>query len=445
MPRITNELTKKVLRLASPVILSNMSLILLNIVDTIMVGRISPQALAATALGGFFYFTIAISIGSIGTGTLSIVARRYGEKKFNDCGKTIDNAIIIALVFGMLIVLFSPIIVNPIAPILSKDHAVVPLLAVYMRYRFYGIIFFLLNRVFNGFFSGIGRTDVRMKAAIILTVANIVFDYLLIFGKFGFPELGVKGAAIASIISVGFSTFYFAGVSLTSYKFHYSFFRFKNMDFQISKKILRFSFPLILQTLIGTGGYLVFFWIIGRIGTIELAAANVITSINSLAVMPSYGLGVAAATLVGQSLGAKNVKKARDSTFEAIKWTGISMTLFGIIFLLFPATLIGIYTPSNDVIEVGTTPLRISAVIFFIYATGIVFMKALEGAGDTKFIMITEFLITFIFYLPWVYIFGIVLNLGLVGAYMGEMFYVASHALFMVKRFRSSLWTQIEI
>ena len=121
------------------------------------------------------------------------------------------------------------------------------------------------------------------------------------------------------------------------------------------------------------------------------------------------------------------------------------MTLFGIIFLLFPATLIGIYTPSNDVIEVGTTPLRISAVIFFIYAIGIVFMKALEGAGDTKFIMITEFLITFIFYLPWVYIFGIVLNLGLVGAYMGEMFYAASHALFMVKRFRSSLWTQIEI
>ena len=157
MPKITNELTKKVLRLASPVILSKMSLILLNIVDTIMVGRISPQALAATALGGFFYFTIAISIGSIGTGTLSIVARRYGEKKFNDCGKTIDNAIIIALVFGMLIVLFSPIIVNPIAPILSKDHAVVPLLAVYMRYRFYGIIFFLLNRVFNGFFSGIGN------------------------------------------------------------------------------------------------------------------------------------------------------------------------------------------------------------------------------------------------------------------------------------------------
>ncbi|RLG33756.1 hypothetical protein DRN97_04245 [Methanosarcinales archaeon] len=328
-----NELTKKVLKLAYPVMLGNISLILLNVVDTIMVGRISPQALAATALGGFFYFTIAYSIGVIGNGTLAMVARRYGEKKFKDCGKSLDTSIIIALIFGIPIVLFSWIMVNLMAPILSNDQTVVPLLGVYMKYRFYGLVFFLLVRVFNGFSAGIGKTGVRMKANIILTIANIVLDYLLIFGSLGFPRLGVKGAAIASTISTGLCTLYFVLVSFLSYKSDYFLFYFKYVDFQTAKRILRLSTPLVLQSLVGSGGYLGFFWIIGRIGTIELATANVITSMNSLVSVVYSGLAVATATLVGQSLGERNIGKARGSIFEATKWTGICMLFFGMIFL----------------------------------------------------------------------------------------------------------------
>ncbi len=440
-----NELTKSILKLAYPVMLGNISLILLNVVDTMMVGRISPQALAATALGGFFYFTIAYSIGAIGNGTLAMVARRYGEKKFKDCGKSLDTSIIVALIFGISIVLFSWIMVNLMAPILSNDQTVVPLLATYMEYRFYGLVFFLLVRVFNGFFAGIGKTGIRMKANIILTIANIVLDYLLIFGNLGFPRLGVKGAAIASTISTALCTLYFVLVSFLSYKSDYFLFYFKYVDFQTAKRILRLSTPLILQSLVGSGGYLGFFWIIGRIGTIELAAANVITSMNSLVSVVYSGLAVAAATLVGQSLGERNIGKARGCIFEATKWTGICMLFFGMIFLVFPSSLIRIYIPSQDVVEVGIIPLRINAAIVLIYAVGTVLMFALEGAGDTRFTMFAEILITFIFYLPWVYLLGIILHWGLVGAYLGEMIYATSHAVFMGVRLRSDLWTRIEI
>ena len=127
------------------------------------------------------------------------------------------------------------------------------------------------------------------------------------------------------------------------------------------------------------------------------------------------------------------------------KWTGICMLFFGMIFLVFPSSLIRIYIPSQDVVEVGIIPLRINAAIILIYAVGTVLMFALEGAGDTRFTMFAEILITFIFYLPWVYLLGIIFHWGLVGAYLGEMIYATSHAVFMGVRLRSDLWTQIEI
>lgn len=197
------------------------------------------------------------------------------------------------------------------------------------------------------------------------------------------------------------------------------------------------------QRVLSNGSWLAFFTVVARIGTIELAATNVIRSVYHLTIMIGVGLGTAAAALVGQRLGAKQPERAERFGWEAAKLAAISMSVAGLLFLLVPRLILQIYTNDPSVIDAGRTPLFFLGFIQAFAGIALVLSQALQGAGNTRFVMLAELATCSTLYLPVVYILGLRTKLGLIGAWTGEFIYWTALAAIMIWKFARGDWKRI--
>lgn len=438
--------SRAVVRLAYPVALGMLSITLLSVVDTAMLGRLGAVPLAAAGISGVGYFAIVFSLAGIGVGVQTLTSRRYGEENYAQCGHILNAGLLLALIGGIPLVAAGPWVAAAFAPLLSGEPQVAHFGELYLRYRFLGAAFLLLNMVYRGFFSGVGSTKHVMTSAIIVTVINILLDYLLIFGHASLPQMGIAGAAIASTIATGIGTTYFVIISLLG-RYRKSFSPYRRLSLAIPwfAPIFRLSLPVIAQRFIGNGSFFAFFAIVSRIGILELAASNVIRSIYGLSIMPTIGLGVAAATLVGQNLGASQSKEAERYTWEAAKLGAYLMGAVGLLFVVFPRAIFSIYTSDSAVIALGRAPLIILGVIQAFGGVALVIESALQGAGNTRFVMLGELGVCALLYLPTAYLLGLHLKLGIVGAWSGEIVYWSALALLMSWKFRQGTWKKIRV
>ncbi|MBI3755894.1 MAG: MATE family efflux transporter, partial [Deltaproteobacteria bacterium] len=257
-------LTRDILKLASPVFFGMLSQTIFYAVDTAMLGRIGVEALAAAGLGWFVVWIFGSSLMAVEVGAQSLVARRFGEGDWEACGGLLDNTLVFAVLSGFVFSIAGYLLAPIIFPCLSDDIKIVEYGIDYLKYSFLSILFFLIIASFRGFFDGLGQTHLFMKVAIVMNISNIIFDYILIFGKFGFPRLEVKGAAIASLISSLIGAAYFFYLSLRSgfvTRFRYL----GNYTFNISilNSILRLSFPAMVRVFFIMTGLTTFLWIVG--------------------------------------------------------------------------------------------------------------------------------------------------------------------------------------
>ena len=436
----------RVIRLAYPIVLASLSYTLLSVVDTVFLGRIGATPLAASGVAGVLFFAIVFPLSGPAIGVQTLVARRFGEGNLRDCGTVAGNGLLMALALGVPLVLASPWLVKLLSPVLSNDPEVVSQGAVYLRYRFLGAAFFFVNWTLQGFYSGIGETRHQMVASLLVTATNIVFDYLLIFGAAGFPKLGIQGAAIASTIATLAGTLYYVGIALTPrHRQTFGVLRSIFVRPQWTRRIVRLSLPVIVQRLTSHGSWFAFFSVVARIGTLELAATNVLRSIFSLPIMVAVGLGTASAALVGQNLGAKKPEQAEGLAWEAAKLAAYAMGLIGLLFILVPQWFFRIYISDPAVIAAGTLPLVLLGFVQILAGITLVLSQSLQGAGSTRFVMTTELIVCTTLYLPVVYVLGLHTRLGMLGAWMGEYVYWIALAAIMAWRFRSGKWKSIEV
>ena len=443
---LRRELTARVLRLAYPIVLGSLTYTLLSVVDTAMLGRLGPVPLAAAGVAGVLFFAMVFCISSVSVGTQALTSRRFGEGDLAECGHVLQAGLGLALLIAVPFMVAAPWLARLVSPLLSGDLDVVAHSAAYLHYRLFGSGFMLVSWVFQAFYAGIGETRHQMVASILVTGANIVLDYLLIFGNGGFPQLGIRGAAIASTIAVAIGTFYYVVVVLTPrYRKRYLSSRSAASTRRWVAPIVRLSLPIAGQRAIEQGSWVVFFSIIARIGTVELAATNVIRSVHHLTIMLAVGLGIAGSALVGQSLGAGKPDQAERLTWEAVKLATYSMVLVGLLFVFFPRAIFHVYTSDPDVIAAGRWPLIFLGLVQAFPGIALVLSQGLQGAGNTRFVMMAELLVCFGLYLPAVYLLGLRTPLGLLGAWSGELVYWGSLALIMALKFRRGTWKRIVI
>ena len=258
--------------------------------------------------------------------------------------------------------------------------------------------------------------------------------------------MGIAGAAIASTIATALGTVYFVGVSVVRhYQLRYHLYRHVARACFLFYPILRLSLPVMGQRLMSNGSFFIFFSIVARIGTEELAASNVIRSVLNLSTMPAIGIGVAAMTLVGQNLGAEKSADAEVYAWEAAKLSAYLLAGIGLLFVAFPRFIFMIYTTDPLVISLGRVPLILLGLTQAFDGISLVLEQALQGAGNTRYVMLAEIGTCTVLYLPIAYFLGIHTYLGLTGAWMGELVYWLGMSLLMSKKFRTGTWKRIRV
>ena len=440
------ELSGRVLALATPVVLGSLSFTLLSVVDTAMLGRLGAAPLAASGVAGVLAFALLYSLGGMIVGVQALVARRFGEEEFLQCGEVLRSGLVVGALFGIPLGIAAPWIARIAAPLLSPDPEVARLGAVYLHYRLYGAAFSFFSWVYAAFFAGIGRTGHQLVNSIVVTAVNGVLDYLLIFGRGGLPALGVAGAAIATNIALGVGVAYYVVVTLLPlYRRTYAPYRAARSFGRWVAPLFRLSLPVHVQRALSHGSWFAFFLIASRIGTLELAATNVIRSIYSLSIMIAIGMGTASAALVGQGLGARRPDDAERLAWEATKLSAYVMAAIGILFLVVPQWIFRIYTSDPAVIAVGRTPLFYLGLVQGLAGVALVLSQTLHGAGNTRFVLVVELCVCIGIYLPTAFFLGLHSKLGLVGAWTAEYVYWLSLAVIMLVKFRRGTWKAIRL
>jgi putative MATE family efflux protein len=446
--RLNRSLAREVVHIAAPAVTGLSSQMVVSIVNTAMVGRLenTQVQLAAMGLGFLGSWAITSLFSSLSTGTHVLVARRHGEGDHMKVGEVLNNSLFICAILGVVFGALGYLASYSIIDFFSKSDAVAHAGAAYMRYQFFGLPFFLLIVSYRGFFYGIGHTRIFMFSAIIINVFNIIFNYLFIFGAFGFPRMELAGAGIGSSISMVLGWLFFLFVTLTGhYRKQYKYFSHFRISKDVIRQIVGISIPVSMQNILILLGFLVFVAIIGIIGTVEQAASQVVITALFISLMPCLGFGIAAQTLVGQSIGRGDIKMAHAYGYETAKLGTLFTIAIGILFVLAPDVVLRVITTSDQIVEMARPILRIAGVAQVFYGSGIIFANALQAGGATVYVMFVEVLTHWVIFLPLTYVFGVTLGGTIRGAWLALPVYVIAYTTMNFLKFRSVSWIKIKL
>lgn len=434
-----------ILRMALPAIAGLSTQMVVSLVDTAMVGRLDDAQfyLAAMGIGVFATWAVVSLFSSLATGTHVLIARRFGEKNFDDCGRVLNTSLIlsagIGVVIGVIVVGFS----QDIAGFFAVDDRVSLYAGDYLHYRFMGLPFFLITVSYRGFYFGIGKTKIFMFSGILVNFLNIIFNYIFIYGGFGIEGMQLAGAGLGSTIAtICDALFYVIVSSSTGYRNKYNYFKKFSFIKSISNSIIKISLPVSLQNIFILIGFLSFISISGLIGTVEQAASTAIFSALLISLMPCFGFGIAVQTLVGNSLGSGDIKKAKQYGFHTMIIALIYTIFIGVFFLVFPQIVLLLTTTDWNVINTAIPALRVAAVGQIFYAIGVVLANGLQAVGKTMYVMLAEVLVNWLIFVPLAYFLGVYLEFGLIGAWSALPFYVIIFAVLIYAKFMRGDWAK---
>lgn len=376
-------LGRAILLLSIPAVLEMIMESIFVIVDIYFVSKLGANAVATVGLTESILTLIyAVSLG-LATATTSMVSRRMGEKNPDKASRTAFQAILTGLIVSLLIAVPGAISSEKILEMMGASKEITTMMSGYTRIMIGGNTVIMLLFIINAIFRSAGDAAIAMRVLWLGNIINIVLDPCLIFGLGPFPEMGVKGAAIATTIGRGTAVLYQVYLLAYGKKRIRILFRHISFDTKIIAKLLRLSAGSIGQNLIGTSSWIALVRIISLFGSEIVAGYTIAIRIVSFVLLPSWGISNAASTLVGQNLGALKPERAE----RAVMITGwinmILLGIVGIVLVIFPAPFIRLFIEDPRVLKAGIECLRIISMGFIAYGFGMVIVNSFNGAGDT--------------------------------------------------------------
>jgi MATE family multidrug resistance protein len=434
---------ERILQLALPIIGGMLSQNLLNLVDTGFVSRLGEAPLAGVGLASFVNFVSIAFITGLSTGVQATAARRKGEGAEDVMAVPLNGGLLLALGFGIPIAGVVWALVPAFFPFLADDAEVGALGTAYLRLRLVAVPAVGMNFAFRGYWNAVDLSRLYLRTIVLMHVVNGVLDYVLIFGALGAPAMGVEGAALASVIATYSGTAYYVlqGVGLARRN---GFLRGVPAVEEL-RRMLATSLPAGLQQFFFAAGMLAFFSIVARLGTAELAAANVLVNLLLVALLPALGFGLAAASLVGQALGRGEPDDARRWGWEVVRTATLVVAAITSIGLLFPDLPLGVFLQDPDTLALARWPLRLVALSLPLDVVGAVLQNALYGAGDSRRVFVVSTALQWLVFLPLVYVVGPVLGGGLFAVFAAQGFYRVLQSAVFAGIWRGSAWTRVEV
>ena len=437
------------LRVALPLVITSASFTVLHFCDRMFLSWYSPVSIQAVVPAGILAFTLVSFFMALCAMANSFVAQYYGAGEYARCSRSVAQSLWMALLSTPLIWLLIPVGV-----LLLKWSGHPP--EVFEQERIYLIVLMIggvqvpLGAAVSSFFGGRGKTKVIMAAYVIGSSLNVLLNWLLIFGNGPFPELGILGAAIASVVA-GFIApaillvLYFSKHNRRVYQTAEQF----RFDRALFLRMLRFGLPSGFHMVLDVGSFSLFTLLLGRLGDTAFLASNIVLSINMIAFMPSIGIGQAASVLVGQCMGMQDLVQARLIAWRAMRAAWV-YTLFVIsCFCLFPEAFIDVFARGSsldtEVLILARTLLFMAAGWGLLEATNAVLSGALRGAGDTHFVMWFHTTVAWGFFALGEALIIRVFQLNVMIAWGWAILYFAILAGGWIWRMRSGRWENIEL
>jgi putative MATE family efflux protein len=433
---------RAIVLLAVPMVLEMAMESLFGIVDIFFVAHLGADATATVGITeGMLVMVMAVAIG-LSMGTTAVVARRTGEHNKEGAAVSAAQSIILGAV--CMVVIFA--VCFPFAPrllaLMGAGPGILRVGSTYSRIMMSGSGIILMLFLINAIFRGAGEAAVAMRVLWVANAINICLDPCLIMGLGPFPRLGVTGAAVSTTIgrSVGILfQVYLLWKGTDRMEVHR---RHLRLNLEVMRNILRIAGNGVLQFLIATASWVGMVRLIQSFGSATTAGYTVAIRIVIFSILPSWGLGSAAATLVGQNLGAKRPERAEASVWRAAFFNMVFLGTVSLIFLAFAPQLVGIFSRDQVVIGYGANCLRIISLCYVLYAYGMIIVQAFNGAGDTRTPLLINLFCFWIVQLPLAFTLGRRLHLGPNGVYFAILTTEVLLASIAIYVFRKGWWKQ---
>ena len=414
---------KEIWRVTYPIFLGLLAQNVINVTDTAFLGRVGEVALGAAAMGGLLYICVYTIAFGFSVGSQILIARRNGEGNYRAVGPIMWQGT--AFSFGMAVCLLILMYFSaaPLIRLLITSDSIYGATYEFFTWRIWGFLFAFVNVMFRGLYIGITRTKVLTMNAVVMALVNVVLDYALVFGELGLPEMGVRGAALASVIAEASSLLFF--LLYTYYKVDlkkYGLNRFGQFDLSMVLRILRISCFTMVQYFLAMAIWFVFFMALERLGQRQLAVANIVRSVYVVLLIPVQALSTTANTLVSNLIGAGGSSGVVTLLHKISRMSFLIMVVCVGLCVVFPGSILSVYTNEEALLVESVSALYVVCGAMLIASLANVYFNGISGTGNTQAALVLEVFVQ-VFYALYIIVVGMVIQASVDVCFTTEVIY----------------------
>ena len=403
------------------------------------------MALGAAAMGGLLYICVYTVAFGFSIGSQILIARRNGEGNFRDVGPVMMQGSIFSFIMAAVLAVSMYVFAGPIIRLLITSDSIYEATYQFFTWRIWGFLFAFLNVMFRAFYIGITNTKVLTLSSVIMALVNVVLDYGLVFGELGLPQMGVRGAALASVIAeasslVFFLIYTYCKVDLRKYGFRRSF----RIDLGMVGRILQISSFTMVQYFLSMAIWFVFFMALERLGQRELAIANIVRSVYVVLLIPVQALATTANTLASNLIGAGGTAKVVALLHRIAGISFLVMVVCVALTVIFPNPILSIYTGDSSLVSESVPALYVVCGSMLLASFANIYFNGISGTGNTQAALALEVGVQ-LFYAFYVIVVGMVLRQPVEICFTTEIIYYALMLVFSLIYLKKAKWQNKKI
>jgi MATE family multidrug resistance protein len=440
---LTRERVSAISKLALPVSIALSSTMVMSLIDLAMVKSLGNSATAAVGLSVFSHTLLLAVVAGIAPAVQGLVARRQGEGSSEPNCLPLNGGLMFALVVGIPVTIIGYWLAPFFFSLITSDPDVIKVGVPFLRVLYTATVAVGMNLAFKGHWTGMEKPKVFMVIVVFMNVLNFLGNYVLISGRWGAPALGATGAAVSTAVSLHIGLI--INFVLTWIRFRKDGFLTAKPEKSLLLRIFRLGMPATMQDFLRSAGFIVFYWMIGKVGTAELAATNVQVRVSLVLAILSMSLGSAAATLVSRTIGEGDPGGAAEWGWDTAKLGFIVITLLALPLVIFPRFFLSILLADPHTIEIGLRPWQLVMAMTGLASLIYVFAYTLISVGDGGRVALISFGTQWLLFLPAVWVVGPYLHQGLLQITIVQVIYGAISTVLITALWAQGRWKKIAI
>jgi len=436
---------REVATLAAPAVLHSLSDTAMQVVDAAIVGHLGVTELGAVGFASIWVWTLTCGFVGAASGVQTFVAQELGAGRDRECRGWTWQGLYAVLPPAVLAAIAAAFVLDPFFAVLGPSPELRERAVAYAGARLWGMPGTVTAMVLASFFRGLGDTRTPLVAAVVANLLNVTLAYGLVFGAFGLPVWGVAGAGAAMAIAS------WTGAAVLAVAFRWRSVAAAYATGRVAahvpaiRRFLRTSAPIGGQWVLDMASFALFTSLIAHMGDRSVAASQALIQLLSLSFMQAVGISIAAGALVGRYVGARDFAAAERSHRSALALGAGLALVVGTLLWTIPDVLLGIFTSDAELVALGRPLLALGAVFQLVDALGIVCNGSLRGAGDTRWPLLVQATLAWALRLPLVYLAAVVLQGGVLGAWIGELGFISVLCAAFLARFHGGAWRRVRI